>query len=98
MNIQLKANILTIIILLIVLQVFQMAIPLLYTFLSFWEHYYLSYSFWAGRLLFGLVIFFLMRHNAALGLPVAALSIVLPVIGGIFYLLCTTKLQAENGH
>jgi hypothetical protein len=49
---------------------------------------------WIGNVIFGFVIFWLLKNRGTIAIPVGILSIVLPLYGPIFYIL--TTLQDES--
>jgi len=52
-----------------------------------WNVLFIRNSFWLGHIIFGVVISFLTRKYFRSALPIGILSVLSPVIGGVFYLL-----------
>jgi hypothetical protein len=47
-------------------------------------------SYWIGNLIFGIIIYRLTKQNRKVTVSIAILSIMLPVFGGLMYLLTLT--------
>jgi hypothetical protein len=55
-----------------------------------------SNSWWVANLTFGLLILWFARKKGLVAIPIAVLSVVLPIYGSIFYILMTLQNKNKN--
>ncbi|MBX2969979.1 MAG: hypothetical protein KF803_11460 [Cyclobacteriaceae bacterium] len=51
---------------------------------------------WIGNIIYGLIIYALLRQGKTVAIPIGLLSIMTPVYGGVFYLLTTFNERTPN--
>jgi len=61
-----------------------------------WELQYVSYFIWIGRLLFGIVVFMMVRQDFRTRISISALSVMAPYYGALFYLLISTIKKKDK--
>ena len=61
-----------------------------------WELQYVSYFMWIPRLVFGIVVFMLVRQDFRTRISISALSVMAPYYGALFYLLISTIKKKDK--
>jgi hypothetical protein len=95
---QFAERVLDVVLLLIGLFIFNSILYALLPFFDFgeWSLSIVRNSYWIGQLIFGIIIFRLTDQNNKVAMPIGVLATVLPVFGGLFYLLTTMIIAHDN--
>jgi hypothetical protein len=92
---QFGKRLLEIILLLIGLYIFNTALFAIVMTMDLreWMIPFMTNSYWVGNLIFGIIIYRLTRQTNKVSVSIGLLSTVLPVFGGLFYLLTLTTKE-----
>jgi hypothetical protein len=95
---QFEKRLLDIILLLVALIIFNIAIALSAPLMSLgdWHIPIVRNISWIGKLIFGIIIYRLTNQRKTVALSIGFLSIMLPIFGGLFYLLTLTITKTDK--